>query len=76
MIETINDYLKTEMAMFESRVYLWISLTLHLFGFRRWADAMHVASFDALISDFNWWFPDALITVEEVTEPENPHDPT
>ena len=74
MIEYINDYLKTEVAMFESRVYIWISLTLRLFGFRRWANAMQMASFDALISDINWWFPDAQIIVEEITELENPHD--
>ena len=76
MFEYVNDYLKTEVAMFESRVYIWISMTLRLFGFRRWACAMQMASFDALISDINWWFPDAQIIVEEITELENPHDQT
>ena len=74
MFEYVNDYLKTEVAMIESRIYNWISLTLRLFGFRRWANAMQMASFDALISDINWWFPDAQIIVEEITELENPHD--
>ena len=74
MIETLNDYLKTEVAMIESRIYNWISMTLRLFGFRRMANAMQMASFDALISDINWWFPDATIIVEEITDTENPHD--
>ena len=74
MIETLNDHLKMEVAIFEGRVYIWISMTLRFFGFRRWADAMQMASFDVLISDCNWWFPDAQITVEEITELENPHD--
>ena len=74
MIETLNDYLKIEVAMIESRIYNWVSMTLRLFGFRRWANAMQMASFDALISDINWWFPDAQIIVEEITELENPHD--
>ena len=76
MFEYVNDYLKIEVAMIESRIYNWISLTLRLFGFRRWANAMQMASFDALISDINWWFPDAQIIVEEITELENPHDQT
>ena len=74
MIETLNDYLKIEVAMIESRIYNWISLTLRLFGFHRWANAMQMASFDVLISDINWWFPDAQIIVEEITDTENPHD--
>jgi len=74
MIETLNDYLKIEVAMIESRVYNWVSMTLRLFDFHRWADAMQMASFDALISDINWWFPDAQIIVEEITDTENPHD--
>ena len=74
MFEYVNDYLKIEVAMFESRAYIWISRTLRLFDFHRWADAMQMASFDVLISDINWWFPDAQIIVEEITELENPHD--
>ena len=74
MFEYVNDYLKIEVAMFESRAYIWISRTLRFFDFHRWADAMQMASFNALISDVNWWFPDAQIIVEEITELENPHD--
>ena len=68
MFEYVNDYLKTEVAMFESRVYIWISLTLRFFGFRRWANAMQIASFDVLNYDINWWIPDAQGIVEEIIE--------
>ena len=68
MFEYVNDYLKIEVAMIESRTYNWVSMTLRLFGFRRWAYAMQMASFDVLNYDINWWFPDAQIIVEEIIE--------